>query len=35
MLTTETFDKTISLLEEGYTYPSITEEIGIWACPLG
>jgi hypothetical protein len=29
MLTTETLDKTISLLKEGYTYPSITEEIGI------
>ena len=26
---TETFDKTISLLEEGYTYPSITKETGI------
>ena len=29
MLTTETFAKIISLLEEGYTYPSITEETGI------
>ena len=29
MLTTETLEKTLSLLDEGYTYPSITEEIGI------
>jgi hypothetical protein len=29
MLTTETFDQIISLLEDGYSYPSITEEIGI------
>jgi hypothetical protein len=29
MLTNETFEKTIDLLEEGYTFPSITEETGI------
>ena len=29
MLTTESFKKTISLLEEGWTYPFITEETGI------
>jgi hypothetical protein len=29
MLTTETFDQIINLLELGYTYPSITEVIGI------
>lgn len=29
MLTTETFEKALSLLDEGYTYPSITEEIVI------
>jgi hypothetical protein len=29
MLTTETFIKITSLLEEGYTYPFITEETGI------
>ena len=29
MLTTETFEKTLDLLELGYTFPSITEETGI------
>ena len=29
MLTTETFEKALDLLEEGYTFPSITEETGI------
>jgi hypothetical protein len=29
MLTTETFDRIINLLEDGYTYPFIAEEIGI------
>ena len=29
MLTTETFEKALSLLDEGYTYPSITNETGI------
>jgi hypothetical protein len=29
MLTTATLEKTLSLLDEGYTLPSITEETGI------
>src|ERR1700739_1427818 len=29
MLTTDTFDKALDLLELGYTFPSITEETGI------
>lgn len=29
MLTTETFEKALELLELGYTFPSITEETGI------
>jgi hypothetical protein len=29
MLTTESLEKTLSLLDEGYTFPSITEETGI------
>lgn len=29
MLTTETFEKAIDLLDLGYTFPSITEETGI------
>jgi hypothetical protein len=29
MLTTETFEKALDLLDLGYTFPSITEEIGI------
>jgi hypothetical protein len=29
MLTTETVEKTIRLLEEGYTYPDIEKETGI------
>ena len=29
MLTTETLEKTLSLLDEGYTFASITEETGI------
>jgi hypothetical protein len=29
MLTTDTFEKALDLLEEGYTFPSITEETGI------
>jgi hypothetical protein len=29
MLTTETVEKTLNLLDEGYTFPSITEETGI------
>ena len=29
MLTTETFEKALDLLELGYTFPSITEETGI------
>jgi hypothetical protein len=29
MLTTETFEKAIDLLELGYTFPSITEKTGI------
>jgi hypothetical protein len=29
MLTTETFEKALDLLDLGYTFPSITEETGI------
>jgi len=29
MLTTDTFEKAVDLLELGYTFPSITEETGI------
>ena len=29
MLTTDTFEKALDLLELGYTFPSITEETGI------
>jgi hypothetical protein len=29
MLTTETFEKALELLDDGYTFPSITEETGI------
>lgn len=29
MLTTETFEKALDLLELGYTFPAITEETGI------
>jgi hypothetical protein len=29
MLTTDTFEKILDLLELGYTFPSITEETGI------
>ena len=29
MLTTDTFEKALDLLESGYTFPSITEETGI------
>jgi hypothetical protein len=29
MLTTDTFEKALELLDEGYTFPSITEETGI------
>jgi hypothetical protein len=29
MLTTATLEKTLSLLDEGYTFASITEETGI------
>jgi hypothetical protein len=29
MLTSETFDQIINLLEDGYTYPCITEKTGI------
>jgi hypothetical protein len=29
MLTTDTFEKALDLIELGYTYPSITEETGI------
>ena len=29
MLSTDTFDKALELLELGYTFPSITEETGI------
>jgi hypothetical protein len=31
MLTTETVEKALDLLDLGYTYPSITEETGITA----
>ena len=31
MLTTETVEKALDLLDLGYTYPSITEESGITA----
>jgi hypothetical protein len=29
MLTTDTFEKALDLLDSGYTFPSITEETGI------
>jgi len=29
MLTTDTFEKALDLLESGHTFPSITEETGI------
>ena len=29
MLTTETIEKALELLDDGYTFPSITEETGI------
>jgi len=29
MMTTDTFEKALDLLDSGYTFPSITEETGI------